>query len=118
VNPSATFLSKHTIALFLALRFTPFLFNAPYQFTPLFLRPLIFGLPILRWFVYILKSFFLREYHFLFTPPFSETKHNSRAPGSTDSVSAVYRGQKKMFMKIKEINGLLVSKRAPIENGP
>jgi hypothetical protein len=41
----------------------------------------------------------------------------SRAPVSTDSVSAVYRGPKTKW-KIKEINGSQVSKRAPSENVP
>jgi hypothetical protein len=41
----------------------------------------------------------------------------SRAPVSTDSVSAVYRDPKKNW-KIKEINGSYASKRAPSENGP
>lgn len=41
----------------------------------------------------------------------------SRAPVFIDSVSAIYRGLPKHW-KIKEINGLWVSKRTPSENGP
>lgn len=62
VNPSATLLSKHTTALFLALRFTSFCFNVSNQFTPLF---------------YAL-SFFLGEYHFLFKPILSKTQEGLR----------------------------------------
>jgi hypothetical protein len=40
-----------------------------------------------------------------------------RAPLSTDSVSAVYRGPIKNW-KIKEKNGSYVSQRAPSESGP
>ena len=64
VNHSATFLSKHATALFLALRFTPFCFNVSNQFTPRFLRPLIFGLPLFPCCFYIFKTFFLYEYNF------------------------------------------------------
>jgi hypothetical protein len=38
-------------------------------------------------------------------------------PVAADSVSAVYRGPKDN-LKIKEINDLIVPKRAPSENGP
>jgi hypothetical protein len=41
----------------------------------------------------------------------------SRAPVFADSVSAVYRGPKSIC-KIREINGLYLSKGAPKENGP
>jgi hypothetical protein len=40
----------------------------------------------------------------------------SRVSVFTDSVSAVYRGPKKM--KMKDINGSSISKSAPSENGP
>jgi hypothetical protein len=50
--------------------FTPFCFNAAYQFTPLLnLRYIMFGLTPFSWFVCIYLSFFLWEYNFfLFTP--------------------------------------------------
>jgi hypothetical protein len=114
VNPSATFLSKHTTALFLALRFTPFCFNVSKttNLRHVFLRPLIFGLPKFRWCVYTFKSFFLCEYHFLFTTfsTFSKTQEGLRIFTLTSPppglLSICYYSGSKPWKKVFKTNTL------------